>query len=124
MDGYAPAYVAHNVPLLVVSGLGSGQYDTKLAAPGTVIVSELPAVETEDALKLLEHFKKRDAVGLPWNADEHIGRNKFKIKVIGRVAKSSAFYLPSVTELNRSMLYHPASLNRMRRLHEHSILEM
>lgn len=99
MDGYAPAYVAHNVPLLVVSGLGStAQHGTKYDSLGTRIVSEIPAVETEDALTLLENFKERDAVGLAWNGREHNGRDKFKIKAIGRVVISSAHCLLSMTE--------------------------
>jgi hypothetical protein len=99
MDGYAPAYVAHNVPLLVVSGLGStAKHGTKIESPGTRIVSEVPAVETEDALTLLDHFKEKDAVGLAWNGREHNGRDKFKIKAIGRVANSSAHCLLPVTE--------------------------
>lgn len=85
MDGYAPAYVAHNVPLLVVSGLGSPrQHKTRTESPGTRIVSEVPVVETEDALTLLHHLKERDATELPWHGKEHNGRNKFKIKAIGR----------------------------------------
>lgn len=88
MDGYAPAYVAHNVPLLVVSGLGpSPQSDTKVGSAGVRIASEVPVVETEDALTLLSYFEERDAARLAWNGREYSGRNKFKIKTIGRVVK-------------------------------------
>lgn len=88
MDGYAPAYVAHNIPLLVVSGLGSPpQREAKPEGLGARIVSELPSVNTEDARVLLDHFEERDGVGLAWNGREHTGRNKFKIERIGRVVK-------------------------------------
>jgi hypothetical protein len=86
MDGYAPAYVAHNVPLLVVSGLGSPpKDDTKLQIGGARIISEIPSVESDDAQALLRHFEDSDASDLTWNGREHNGRNNFRVKVVGRV---------------------------------------
>jgi hypothetical protein len=86
MDGYAPAYVAHNVPLLVVSGLGSPpKDDTKLQVGGARIISEIPSVESDDAQTLLRHFEDSDASNLAWNGREHNGRNNFRVKVVGRV---------------------------------------
>jgi hypothetical protein len=88
MDGYAPAYVAHNIPFLVVSGLGTPPQDaTKTNGPGIRLGSELPLVNTGDARILLSHFKERDGTGLAWNSRTHTGRDKFRIKLIGRVAK-------------------------------------
>jgi len=84
MDGYPPAYIAHNLPLLIVSGLGSVQ-ETSASKSGTRITSEIPPVDTEDAERLLRHFKRSDASDLSWNGREHIGRNKFRVKVVGRV---------------------------------------
>jgi len=84
MDGYPPAYVAHNLPLLVVSGLGSAQ-EEPASKNGTRITSEVPSVETEDAETLLRHLKQSDASNLPWNGREHTGRNKFRVKAVGRV---------------------------------------
>ncbi len=89
MDGYAPAYVAHNLPLLVVSGLGpDSEVDVGLR-DGSRIASEVPPVESDDALALLRHFKDGDGSDLAWNAREHSGRNKFKVKTVGRVAKQT-----------------------------------
>ncbi|KAH7380853.1 Gryzun, putative trafficking through golgi-domain-containing protein [Cadophora sp. MPI-SDFR-AT-0126] len=84
MDGYAPAYVAHNIPLLVVSGLGPGRLHDVQLEGGTRISSEIPTVESDDALALLKIFKDGDASDLAWNAREHSGRNKFKVKTVGR----------------------------------------
>ncbi|TVY18166.1 Trafficking protein particle complex subunit 11 [Lachnellula arida] len=83
MDGYPPAYIAHNLPLLIVSGLGSVQ-ETSASKSGTRITSEIPPVDTEDAERLLRHFKRSDASDLSWNGREHTGRNKFRVKVVGR----------------------------------------
>lgn len=90
MDGYAPAYIAHNIPLLVVSGLGTDPSPTnaRLKEGGVIITSDIAPLESEDAQILLKHFKENDAEGLPWNASEHNEKNKFRVKVIGRVVKA------------------------------------
>ena len=81
-----PAYVAHNIPFMVVSGLGrTRQNSTILDGPGTRIVSEVSPVDSPDAQVLQEFFKDKDAKKLAWNGREHNGRNKFKIKIVGRV---------------------------------------
>ena len=86
MDGYPPAYVAHNIPLLVVSGLGSVTHDeATVKEAGTRITSEVPVVESADAQVLLRHFRDSDARGLAWNSREHNGRNKFRVKAVKRV---------------------------------------
>ena len=86
MDGYAPAYVAHNIPLLVVSGLGSAPHaGIRLHNGDTHISSEIPPVESEVARALLRHFEDSDASDLAWNGREHNGRNKFRVKIVGRV---------------------------------------
>jgi len=88
MDGYAPAYVGHNVPLLVVSGLGlNTQNDMKDG--GIRISSEIASVESDDAAALLRHFRDSDASNLAWNSKEHSGRNKFNIRTVGRVFQIS-----------------------------------
>lgn len=85
MDGYPPAYVAHNLPLLILSGLGSAQQET-VSKDGIRISSEIPPVENEDAETLLRYFRGSDALDLAWNGREHTGRNKFRVKSVGRVA--------------------------------------
>lgn len=93
MDGYAPAYVAHNVPLLVVSGLSSHLVEeTRQTDAGIRLSSEIPPVQSEDATVLLRHFKDNDASDLAWNAQEYSGRNRFRVKVIGRVARRPVCY--------------------------------
>lgn len=88
MDGYGPACVAHNVPLLVISGLGQHSKEAIRKDGGVRIASEIPVVESDDAATLLKHFRESDATNLPWNGREHSARNKFKIKIVGRVVKT------------------------------------
>ena len=88
MDGYAPAYVAHNLPYLIVSGLGSHESEAPRKDGGIRIASEIPSVESEDAIALLKHFRDSDASSLPWNGREHSGRNKFRVKTVGRVVQT------------------------------------
>jgi hypothetical protein len=96
MDGYAPAYVAHNVPLLVVSGLDSAPQDKSKAPEGAIrLASEIPPVESEDAQVLLRHFKDSDAGELAWNAREYSGRNKFRVKTVGRVVSADSVIILS-----------------------------
>jgi hypothetical protein len=93
MDGYAPAYVAHNIPLLVVSGLNSESVEeTKQTDAGIHLSSEIPPVQSEDAIVLLRHFKDNDASDLAWNAQEFSGRNRFRVKLIGRVLRRPGCY--------------------------------
>jgi hypothetical protein len=98
MDGYAPAYVAHNIPLLVVSGLGAHAEDYKKLSNGPRIASEIPPVETEDAATLRRHFKEGDGSKLAWNSREYGGRNKFRVKVVGRVVQADQTMCLPVTE--------------------------
>lgn len=93
MDGYPPAFVAHNVPLVVISGLGSTHDQVRAHENGIRISSELPLVESEDAEALLKHFKTGDASDLAWNGREHSGRNKLRVKSVGRVAAQSSLSL-------------------------------
>lgn len=95
MDGYAPAYVAHNVPLLVVSGLEplveKGEKVSYEDIEGFHITSEVSPVNSADSQALLGYFRKCDAEGLAWNGREHTGRKKFKVKIVGRVNRSSMY---------------------------------
>ncbi|CAG8950641.1 hypothetical protein HYFRA_00002850 [Hymenoscyphus fraxineus] len=83
MDGYAPAFVAHNLPLLVVSGLVVHD-EAELENDGVPIASEIPPVDSEEARTLLRHFQDSDGTDLAWNGSEHADRNKFRVKTIGR----------------------------------------
>jgi len=90
MDGYSSAYVAHNVPFVVVSGLERIPSDQDLEKPGFRISSDILPVETSESSTLLKHFQERDSEGLAWNGRVHSGRNKFKIKTVGRVFFSNS----------------------------------
>jgi len=99
MDGYEPAYVAHNVPFIVVSGLEASAIiygDNEGYA--FRIASDIPCVDTEDSKVLLKHFRGRDSDGLAWNAREYNGRNKFRIRTVRRVFKPTSKNSLSVTE--------------------------
>jgi hypothetical protein len=86
MDGYAPAYVANNIPLLIVSGLDSSSQDDNISQKtGVRITSSLPTVESADAQSLLAYFKASDARGLAWSSRGHSGNSKFRVKIVGRV---------------------------------------
>lgn len=100
MDGYATAYVAHNLPLLVVSGLGADPSSTnaRLKEGGVIITSDIAPLESEDAQCILKCFKENDAEKLPWNGYEHGEKKKFKVKVVGRVVKDGPPFLESNTE--------------------------
>ncbi len=85
MAGYPPPYVAPNVHLLVISGLAAQPREVARLKDGILITSEIPLVQSEDAATLLRHFKDIDASNLSWNAQEYSGRNRFRVKIVGRV---------------------------------------
>lgn len=110
MDGYAPAYLAHNIPLLVVSGLGSQPKDCP--AQGAIqLASEIPPVESDDAQVILRHFKDSDAGELAWSAREHSGRKGFKVKAVGRVSLSRQRRSRQSLKLDRIIRYLLEMLN-------------
>lgn len=94
MEAYPPEYVAHNLPLVVLSGLsptqelGSKDEHREIFGTGTVISSELPPVDNELGQHLLQDFLSGDGAALAWNSEGARSRNNligFKFKVIGRV---------------------------------------
>ena len=89
MDGYSPAYVAHNVPLLIVSGLGNPpKLQNDPADHEVLISSDAPPVQGSDVADALRKYcQDNDYQNLAWNAREFNGRSAFKIKVVGRVSK-------------------------------------
>ena len=98
MEGYDPAYVAHNLPYIVVSGLGVQAREALRKEGGARYISDIPVVDSEDANTLLKHFKENDATNLAWNGKEHTERNKFRIKTVGRVAAFSWHFMYAITE--------------------------
>lgn len=95
MEAYPSSFVAHNVPLVVLYGLGSQSPHGHEQVPyplleekGTRITSELPPVTGPNAEELLGIFLELDAQHAAWNGRP--GRGKmgtmgFKIKAIGKV---------------------------------------
>ncbi|KAG9248381.1 Gryzun, putative trafficking through golgi-domain-containing protein [Calycina marina] len=85
MEGYAPAFVAHNVPFMVVSGLSpSENFGSDAGQQCCQITSEIPLINNGESQAFLKLFQERDGGQLSWNSKEYNGRNKFKIKVVGR----------------------------------------
>jgi hypothetical protein len=98
MDAYPPEYVQHNLPFIVISGLGNNK---ELAPPppvqnvlpgraATNISSDLPPVTGKYAEALLQDFLSADSTSAPWNGRES-GRkglaHGFRIRAVGRVGR-------------------------------------
>ncbi|KAF2971026.1 hypothetical protein GQX73_g2591 [Xylaria multiplex] len=89
MEAYPPGSLDHNVPFLVVSGLGTNTAKPLLADPelrerGILVRSELSAVDTREAKIILRLIQEADATSLPWEPRDNPKRYKFKINTIGR----------------------------------------
>ncbi|OTB09584.1 hypothetical protein M426DRAFT_82129 [Hypoxylon sp. CI-4A] len=97
MDEYPTGSLDHNVPFLVVSGLGPASRPTRsrpgpedpltaagLRDQGILVRSELPPVESPEAKTILRCIRERDATELPWNSHDTSRKHKFKIRPIGR----------------------------------------
>ncbi|KAI9819952.1 MAG: hypothetical protein M1827_006522 [Pycnora praestabilis] len=97
MEAFPTNYVRHNLPLTVLSGLGSldlqlGQDPEYLSYPllrekGVKIGSELPPVTTPTANELLKEFIRLDGSDAPWNSrlDEGGSSMRLSVKAIGRL---------------------------------------
>lgn len=95
MDVYPPQYIEHNLPFVVLSGLGeTPSYDSGyephplLKGHGIEIDSAVPVVTGERVDHLRQEFLSADARDAPWNnlrtrtRGDHIG---FRLKAVGRV---------------------------------------
>ncbi len=100
MDAYPPDYVSHNLPLVVLSGLGSAgsrsQHASQRASypllheKGYRITSDIPPVTGPSAEQLLRTFLDADASKGPWNGRYEKGRMGtigFRVKDVGRVGQ-------------------------------------
>jgi trafficking protein particle complex subunit 11 len=95
MDAYPPEYTEHNLPLIVLSGLGATHEEEELNPShsllnegGFPINGHLPLVTGERAEHLLNDFLQADGTDSPWNARAARGNNGlmgFRVKSIGRV---------------------------------------
>jgi hypothetical protein len=94
-EGYPDDYVAHNVPLVVLSGLcptppldDTTRFPLAYKGPGTGIESELPLVVDKRAYLLLEEFRSCEKSDEQWNSKPIKGKSTllgFKFRAVGRV---------------------------------------
>jgi len=93
MEAFPPVYVEHNLPLVILSGLGersetlSGLDDVKQES-GTRIVTSSRECRGDRADQLLEQFLRQDGSQQPWNAGALPGPSGlllYRMKTIGRV---------------------------------------
>ncbi|KAI1810516.1 Gryzun, putative trafficking through golgi-domain-containing protein [Poronia punctata] len=89
MDGYPSGSLDHNVPLLVVSGLGTNANkplidDPELRERGILVRSELPPIDTREAKVILRSIQDADASSLPWKPRDSTKKYRFRIRTIGR----------------------------------------
>lgn len=95
MEVYPPEYVAHNLPLIVLSGLTGAQEHVDrdelrdIFGTAAVINSDLPLVVSELGQQLLQDFMSADGRAQAWSAESGRGKANligFKFKAIGRVS--------------------------------------
>ncbi|TKA65390.1 hypothetical protein B0A49_10515 [Cryomyces minteri] len=89
MEAYPSSYVQHNLPLVLLSGLGStpdsGPSFPDRSEPSTN--SHLPPVTGERAEQLLQDFRNADGSDWPWNDRPHkskAGLIGYKLRAVGR----------------------------------------
>ena len=97
MDGYPGTYVSHNLPLIILSGLGSGSGHASgtgsyplLHENGFRITSDIPPVTGSNAEQLLRIFLDADASKGRWNRrheNEPVSNIGFQVKEVGRVGQ-------------------------------------
>lgn len=95
MEAYPPDFVVHNLPFIVLSGLGvSKELEPAASAqhvlPGravTTISAESPPVTSECSSELLDEFLSADGTNAPWNGRNFNRRgltHGFRIRAVGR----------------------------------------
>ena len=100
MDGYPPQYVEHNLPLIILTGLGrrdDGVFQRAeeayplLRDHGIYISSEVPNVPPDVAEELLGGFRDFDARDASWNGRPgkgKMGTMGFTYRAVGRVGQA------------------------------------
>ncbi|KAL5373402.1 hypothetical protein DPSP01_012760 [Paraphaeosphaeria sporulosa] len=95
MDAYPPAYVVHNLPFIVLSGLGT-QPDLEPRRafhellPGravSAVTSDIAQLASDRAQQLLDEFLSYDNTHTPWEAhglDRRDTLAKFRMRAVGR----------------------------------------
>lgn len=90
MEAFPDEYVAHNLPLVILSGFETDHASSKDPAQrgnGVRLISELPLLANHGAAQLLEEFLKADGASQAWS--EHASSDKsgligFKLTSTGR----------------------------------------
>lgn len=102
MDAYPAEYVQHNLPFIVLSGLGTTQelnppppvQDVLPGRAATSITSELPPVTRGTHTEaLLQDFLSADSTSAPWNGRASVRQglaHGFRIRAVGRVELPAA----------------------------------
>jgi hypothetical protein len=99
MDAYPSDYTQHNLPLIVLAGLGN---TTEIESPPhvhnvlpgravTTISSETPPVTGDRADQLLEDFLGADGSHASWNGRVSMRKGitpAFRIRAVGRVGQA------------------------------------
>lgn len=92
MDDLPTSYTEHNLPLVVLSGLGhDGDSETK-SSSGTRLAIQSPECAGERAAHLLQQFTARDGSLSAWNANTlpgPVGSVRYCMQPIGRVGHDS-----------------------------------
>lgn len=99
MDAYPSEYVQHNLPFIVLSGLGTSKEivplpPVNIVLPGratTSISSEIPPVTGERANILLQDLLNTDATDAPWHGRVPARKglaHGFRIRAVGRVGQA------------------------------------
>lgn len=99
MDAYPDDYIAHNLPLILVSGLDNNDNDNDndpsqseyplLDQSGTLVESDFPVLDGPLVNDLRHAFLDYDAYGARWRASADVGRSNSiasRIKLTGRVS--------------------------------------
>lgn len=109
MDAYPNHYVVHNLPLLLLSGIGDDRTDNAPTVPeypslhdrGTLIESDFPVLSGPLVDSLRAAFHDHDASDAPWKPPTDAGRSSgipLRIRNIGRVSFSFHFRSSFTTE--------------------------
>lgn len=98
MDIYPREYIRHELPLVLLSGLGeqedqgtAGQTDSRQAS-GSRIINGSPECFGDRATQLLDQLLIHDGSDVPWDSStlpRTSGQFKYRLKAIGRVGMKS-----------------------------------
>jgi hypothetical protein len=118
MEAYPPEYIEHNLPLVVLSGLGERQGNPESPPPiyhlesGTKLQGSSQECTGERAQSLLQQFLRIDGSSLPWNASSLPGPSgtvKYKVKAVGRVGMMGGSFSLAMYKADSITVVHTAA---------------